>query len=256
MPRKIKRFGWIPDLPDHRDLVLVPQAMHLPTSIDLRDKCPPVYDQGELGSCTGNACEALFRFQNRKQTGKDYQGSRLFCYYNGRSEEGTEDYDSGAALRDVIKAIRADGVTDESCWPYDISRFAERAPQACYDEALRHQSLKYHRIRPLLNAMKTCLAQGNPFVFGFTVYESFESDTVARSGIVPLPHRNEEEVGGHAVMAVGYDDNTKQFIVRNSWSPNWGVKGYFFFPYDYILNPDLADDLWTITLLEAPQLTH
>ena len=250
--RKIKRYGWIPDLPDGRDnIFLAPQVTHLPTSVDLRPKCPPIYDQGQLGSCTGNACEALFRFENNKQTAQDFTGSRLFVYYNGRSEEGTEGTDSGAMIRDVIKAIRADGICGENLWPYDISKFAQRAPQVCYNQALQHQSVNYHRIRSRLFDMKSCLAKGNPFVFGFSVYESFEAADVARTGIVPLPKTNEQLLGGHAVMAVGYDDTTQQFVVRNSWGTGWGIAGYFLFPYAYISNQDLADDFWTITKVEA-----
>jgi C1A family cysteine protease len=250
--RNIKRYGWKPDFPDHRDLLFQPLlgAAVLPIRVDLRSFCPPVYDQGQLGSCTGNACEAMFRFQCKKQSGHDYEGSRLFTYFNGREAEGSTDTDSGAMIRDVVKAIKDDGICSEQCWPYDISKFAMRAPDPCYAEALKHQSLKYHRI-PYLNSMKSCLAQGHPFVFGFSVYESFESPEVARTGIVPMPGPSEQLLGGHAVMAVGYDDTLKSVIVRNSWGVGWGVGGYFWMLYDYISNPNLADDAWVITSEEV-----
>jgi C1A family cysteine protease len=249
--RSIQRYGWRPDLGDVRDLIFRPtlDAAQLPPKVDLRALCPPVYDQWQLGSCTGNASEALFRFQHKKQTGTDFEGSRLFAYYGGREAEGSTDTDSGAMIRDVIKAIRKEGICSEQCWPYDIARFADRAPQSCYDEALKHQSLKYHRINGL-HSMKSCLAQGYPFVFGFSVYESFESPEVARTGMMPMPDPSEALLGGHAVMAVGYDDTLKMMIVRNSWSDSWGVGGYFWMPQDYVSNPALSDDAWTITLEE------
>ncbi len=94
--------------------------------------------------------------------------------------------------------------------------------------------------------MRTCLADGYPFVFGFTVYESFESATVARTGRANLPKPGEKVLGGHAVMAVGYNDKQKRFIVRNSWGTGWGKKGYFTMPYAYLDDRDLSDDFWTI----------
>ena len=98
--------------------------------------------------------------------------------------------------------------------------------------------------------MKACLASGYPFVFGFTVYESFEGDAVAKSGMVPMPADSETEVGGHAVMAVGYNDSIERFLVRNSWGPDWGVGGYFTIPYGYLTDSDLADDFWVIRLVK------
>lgn len=98
--------------------------------------------------------------------------------------------------------------------------------------------------------MKGCLASGYPFVFGFSVYESFESQAVAQTGIVPMPSPNEQLLGGHAVLAVGYDDEQGRFIVRNSWGKDWGMEGYFTIKYDYLLNDNLADDFWTIRRVE------
>jgi C1A family cysteine protease len=171
--------------------------------------------------------------------------SRLFIYYNERVIEGTVDQDSGAMIRDGIKTLADQGVCTEALWPYDISRFTVKPTDACYQEALKYKVTLYARLN-VIDEMRTCLADGFPFVFGFTVYESFESQDVANTGVVPMPGTNEQVLGGHAVVGVGYDDSQKRFIVRNSWGNAWGMKGYFTIPYDYLANRDLSDDFWAI----------
>ena len=148
-------------------------------------------------------------------------------------------------IRDGIKTLAKQGVCSEKSWPYKISKFAEKPAVACYKEASEHQITSYYRI-PTLDGMRACLAEGFPFVFGFTVYESFESQQVAKTGTVNMPKKSEKALGGHAVMAVGYNDSKKRFIVRNSWGEDWGMKGYFTMPYAYVANKDLSDDFWTI----------
>jgi C1A family cysteine protease len=242
------RYGWVPDLPDHRDLLygaLRVAPLVLPEHIDLRPTCSPVENQGNLGSCTGNALAGALEFLERKDKVTFIDLSRLFIYYNERVIEGTVKSDSGAMIRDGIKTLKKQGVCSEIKWPYVISKFAVKPKSACYKEALNHQITSYHRILTL-NEMRACLAEEFPFVFGFTVYESFESQEVARTGIVNMPQPNEGTLGGHAVLAVGYDDSEKRFIVRNSWGTDWGQKGYFTIPYDYVADRNLSDDFWTI----------
>jgi C1A family cysteine protease len=253
--RRVERFGWTPDIPDARDyLYSAPEAVltELPTKVDLRRQCPPVYDQGQLGSCTGNAIAAAFQFDQRKQKLDDFTPSRLFIYFSEREIEGTISADSGAMIRDGMKTVAKLGVCSEDTWPYDIAKFTRRPTKAAYQEALTHQALVYRRITNRLHQMQGCLAQGYPFVFGFTVYESFESEEVARTGKVPLPPRSETVLGGHAVLAVGYNDANQSFIVRNSWGPDWGMKGYFTMPYGYLTDPQLASDFWAIYTVEEP----
>lgn len=249
------RYGWIPDLPDHRDHVYatpVPLLAALPVRVDLRRHCPPVLDQGAIGSCTAHAIANAHRFDQMKQKlANGFLPSRLFIYYNERAMEGTIDSDAGAQIRDGIKSIAKQGVCDETLWPYDIARFARKPTAKAYREALRHQALAYQRVTQTLAQMKGCLAAGFPFVFGISVYESFESERVARTGKVPMPDASEKSLGGHAVLAVGYDDATQTFIVMNSWSAKWGDKGYFTLPYDYITDRSLADDFWTVRIVEG-----
>jgi C1A family cysteine protease len=249
---KIKRFGWIADLPDHRDLMYAAPMQvltALPTTTDLRSKCPPIYDQGQLGSCTANAIAAAVEFDLMKENKNEFMPSRLFIYYNERDMEGTVDSDSGAQIRDGIKSVASQGDCAEKLWPYDISKFTDKPPQTCYDDAVKHKAVQYQRTIRDLNQMKGCLASGYPFVFGFTVYQSFESQQVAQTGHASMPTPGEQSVGGHAVLAVGYDDSQNWFIVRNSWGTSWGMNGYFTLPYTYLLNENLSDDFWTIRLV-------
>lgn len=260
--RRIGRYGWIPDLPDQRDFAFsVPHATlaaALPAKVDLRPGCPPVYDQGQIGSCTANAIAGAFEFGLKKENLPDFVPSRLFIYYNERVMEGTPpSVDSGAYIRDGMKSVATLGVCKETLWTYDdknnnpapcpTCKYAKKPTPACYTEALQHKIKAYQRLNSaVLGTLKGCLASGLPFVFGFTVYESFESQQVAKTGTVPMPKPKEKVMGGHAVAAVGYDDSKGRFIVRNSWGTGWGMSGYFTMPYAYLTNTNLSDDFWTI----------
>lgn len=254
MAHRISRYGWLPDLPDQRDLVYGaprPILAKLPAKMDLRKKCPPVYDQGVLGSCTANAIGAAFQFGLLKQDrGKEFMPSRLFIYYNERVIEHNVNSDSGAMIRDGIKTVNKQGVCPEKMWPYTIEKFADKPSPGCYADALNHQVQSYHRVPRNVKQMKSCLADGYPFVFGFTVYESFESATVAKTGKLNMPRKGESVVGGHAVMATGYNSKTKRFLVRNSWGTSWGQGGYFTMPFEYLTEENLSDDFWTIRMVE------
>ena len=252
MPRKIARYGWIPDLPDHRDHLYAappPRLQALPASVDMRPQCPPVYDQGQLGSCTANSIGGAIEFDQMKEQQTAFVPSRLFIYYNERDIEGTVSSDSGAQIRDGIKTVAQLGVCPETEWPYDITQFAVKPAQQCYTDAAQHKVASYQRVIQDLNQFKGCLADGYPFVFGFSVYESFESQAVATSGHAPMPAPSEQQLGGHAVCCVGYDDSNQWFIVRNSWGSTWGLQGYFTLPYAYLIQRGLASDFWTIRLV-------
>ena len=254
MTRKIQRYGWIPDLPDHRDHLFAAPAQvmsSLPTNVDLRSQCPAPYDQGQLGSCTANAIAGAVQFDEMKQKSQNvFTPSRLFIYYNERVIEGTVNTDSGAMLRDGIKSVSGEGVCPEDEWPYDPSKFTDKPSDQCYSDAAKHKVSSYQRLVQDLNQLKGCLAAGYPFVFGFTVYDSFESQEVASSGHVPLPAPGEQELGGHAVMAVGYDDSNQWFLIRNSWGTSWGMQGYFTLPYSYLTQASLSSDFWTIRMVQ------
>jgi C1A family cysteine protease len=252
-PRPVARFGWIPDLPDFRDLKFsapVEIMGDLPERVDMREQCPPVYDQGQLGSCTANAIGAMLQFDQKKQLQQDFQPSRLFIYYGEREMEGTIDSDSGAMIRDGIKVVNTLGAPPETDWDYDITKFSEKPPQKAYDDAQMHQALSYRRIPRDIEQMKGCLASGFPFVFGFRVYESFESSEVAETGRAHLPEPGEQALGGHAVMAVGYNERINRIIIRNSWGTGWGRDGYFTLPYKYFKDSGLSSDFWSIQLVE------
>lgn len=248
----LQRYGWKPDIPDFRDHLFagVTPMGSLPPRIDLRPNDGPIFDQGQLGSCTGNAISGHMQYLY-KRSNITFTPSRLFIYYNERLIEGTVNTDSGALIRDGIKSVNKQGACSETTWPYDITKWRRKPSIGSYKEALQHQSVEYLRLDGSITQIKQCLADGFPFVFGFTVYDSFESPEVARTGIMPMPTPKDAFMGGHAVMAVGYDNDRGVVIVRNSWGTSWGDHGYFYMPYAYITNPNLAADFWTIRKVET-----
>jgi C1A family cysteine protease len=216
--------------------------------LDLRSKCPAVYDQGHLGSCTANAIGFCYHFDELKQNNQSsFIPSRLFIYYNERNMEGHTSDDSGAEIHDGVHSINTIGVCPEDNWPYDINKFSEKPADSCYELAKNHQSVSYQAVEQSIDQLRAAIISGFPVVFGFTVYESFESAEVTKTGMMPMPKEGEKILGGHAVALVGFDDTQKLFIVRNSWGENWGDKGYFYMPYDFIINPVYASDFWVIT---------
>jgi C1A family cysteine protease len=242
-------YGWLPDIPDNRDHMygaVRKISKTLPAKSDLRPGCSPVEDQQELGSCTANALAGALEFLMKKDKVNFADMSRLFIYYNERVIEHTVKTDAGAMIRDGIKTLAKQGSCTEKSWPYAIAKFTVKPAKTCYTEALDYQILSYARLNTL-DEMRACLAEGYPFVFGFSVYESFESPQVTKTGLVEMPGAGERLLGGHAVLAVGYDDAAQRFIVRNSWGTNWGQKGYFTMPYAYLADRNLSDDFWVIS---------
>ena len=257
------KLGWLPDVPDTRDIPFaavfrIPRKF--PTHVDLRTGCSPVEDQKNLGSCTAQALVGALEFlqlkfckiDNRQsKIGNSFADlSRLFVYYNERAASGTVQEDSGAMLRTGIKTLKALGVCRESLWPYEIRRFTAKPTAACFTEAADHQVTAYQRLNALAE-MKACLAMGLPFVFGFAVYEHVMSANVARTGRIRLPGKSERMLGGHAVMAVGYQENTRMVLFRNSWGAAWGQAGYGQMPYAYLESRELSDDFWCIQGTES-----
>jgi C1A family cysteine protease len=210
--------------------------------VDLRPLCSPVEDQGSLGSCTAQALAGNIELLDVKDGNAYTDVSRLFLYYNERALEGTVDYDSGAYIRDGIKTLSKDGICEEKLYPYDISKFRDKPSAIAYAEAMNRRISLYERLNGI-NDILVCLADGFPVVFGISIYESFESEEVERTGIVPIPGRTEKLLGGHAMMICGYDKDKKWFIVRNSWGEGWGEKGFCYIPFDYM---EQAEDTWVI----------
>jgi len=235
-------------------------ATVLPPVVNLRKWCSEVQDQGQLGSCTANAWAGMLQFNENKYPlaghAPYFNMSRLFIYYNERVLGDTVNEDAGAELRDGVQVIHASGSCAEYDWPYNPSQFAVKPTPACYKVALPNAIHSYYALDGATPAMtllnlKTTLASGQPFVLGFNVYESFQSQAVANTGIMPMPNTESEQLlGGHAVMAVGYNDSEKRFLIRNSWGTDWGLKGinagYFTMPYAYISDPTQVSDFWTI----------
>ncbi|CAE7604354.1 unnamed protein product [Symbiodinium microadriaticum] len=266
------KFGWRPDMPDHRDLHLTFGKVDAPSQIkkkaegakEIIDLRPmnggfPIFDQGHLGSCTANALAAAFHFtlhkmqvENHKDFA-DFTPSRLFIYYNERLVEGSVNQDAGAMLRDGIKTMSKVGVCPESIWKYDDQHdfFKQQPNDKAYELAQKCKVIGYARVAQDLSQFKMCIKSGYPFVFGFAVLTSFQTAEVARTGKMVMPQATDQQLGGHAVCAVGYDDFQQCFIVRNSWGEAWGDKGYFYMPYEYICHPALAHDFWAINWVDG-----
>jgi len=225
-----------------------------PPRVDLRPGMPPVYDQGQLGSCTANAIGAAVHYDELRQgVARPVQPSRLFLYYLERTLEGSIHEDAGAYLADGVRVLSQWGYCDEQLWPYDIDQFTRNPSRAAYAAAAKAKVRDYAKVRQDRAHMQAALAAGHPVVIGFTVYESFESEQVAETGVVPMPGPKEEVLGGHAVLIVGYDGPTQRYIVRNSWGEDWGDRGYFTVPQAYFEDPRQASDLWVVNTVPPPK---
>ena len=228
----------------------------LPNSVDLRrgNLLPPAFDQLSLGSCASNATSNALRFLLKRDKKREFIPSRLFIYYFSRLLQNTINEDSGCSIRECMKAIATYGCCSENLWPYKINDFTKIPPEQCKKAGLTHtKNFKYMSVNQNLKSIKNALAQGFPIIFGISIYESFDTENVLKSGKVPLPNISvENSLGGHAILLVAYDDVTRIFTFLNSWGVGTldnpiGDKGFFTIPYDYVLNPNLASDFWICT---------
>lgn len=264
-------MGWQRDLPDFRDLTsdaenvkslrtkskrLMRAKKTLAKTVDLREWCSPIEDQEDLGSCTANAGVALLEYFQRRAHGKHLDASRIFLYKVTRNLLGWQG-DDGAYLRTTMKAMVLFGIPPEEYWPYDPPNFNAEPPAFCYAFGQNYKTLKYYRLDPpgqatakTLAAVKESIAGGLPAMFGFTVYSSIPPLGDGK-GEIPFPKRGDRVEGGHAVVAVGYDDRKKigaetgALMIRNSWGEEWGVGGYGWLPYAYV-SQGLAVDFWSL----------
>jgi C1A family cysteine protease len=220
-------------------------------AVDLRPQCPPVYDQGALGSCTANAGAGAAEFEEIRQGLPAVTPSRLFIYWNERADQGDTADDTGSSISESIAAMNKYGLPPETEWPYDPGQFATEPPPGVFADALKARVMQSEGVEQSLDGIRSVLQAGLLVEFGFQVYESFESDAVAASGLVPLPGAGEQLLGGHAVLIVGDQPDQQRFIVRNSWGPQWGQAGYCTMPYAYLLDPTLANDFWAVQLVGA-----
>jgi C1A family cysteine protease len=242
------KYNWCPDLPDPRDKVLkFPRIKQdAPIKVDLRDKLPPVDDQDTLSSSAAHAISTTYKYlinESSSHIDKDFIPSRLFLFFNQNKL-------IGSTIRNTLKSLRNFGVCSEKSWPYDISKSLIEPPKLCYNEALENKSVEYHRVIQFTNQLRQCLAMGNPIIFGLTIFESFESPLVAKTGMVPMPAENEKILGGQIVLLVGYDQEESYWICRNSWGSTWGDEGYFYLPNEYLAKEKrYTSDFWILKLL-------
>jgi len=247
----IPRYHWVPDKIDKRDHPYLLASATQSSVVDLRSFCSSIENQGNLGSCTGQAIAGAIELLH-KRASRTLDVSRLFIYYYERLFIGTVNYDSGAYIRDGIKVCYTYGAPVESLWPYHVNKFRTLPPTNARQDAAKRKVTSYQRVADF-NGVIDALASGHPVVVGFTVYSSFESNSVARTGVMPYPDTKRERVlGGHAVLIVGYNKNRRVFIVRNSWGSGWGEGGYFYMPFQVIQNTNMSSDFWIIKSLANP----
>lgn len=247
-------YGRVPDKPDKRDLYY--QAVRatgtLPRSVDLRENCSEIRDQGRLGSCCAFACCGLLEHYANVNRGKVKIFSPMFVYYILRQAQGTVRQDSGGTIRGVLKAVAKKGACKESLWTYpknalaQYGKFLLKPNDSAYSNAQKHKILTYSRLRTL-DEVRGCLADGFPVVCGIDVYESFESDIANNTGEIPLPEKGEELLGGHAIGIFGYREDGC-FICRNSWGKSWGDAGYFYLKPEFL--QEYGSDFWTVKVTE------
>ncbi|CAF0921561.1 unnamed protein product [Adineta ricciae] len=252
LPRKEKLRQ---EFRDHKVL----DSGQLPPKVDLRPDMTAVEDQSKIGSCTANSLAGAYEYLTKKANGRNTDVSRLFIYYNARdrNNSGQPVSDTGCSMTHAIEALEKYGTCRESLWPYDISRVNVRPDQSVYEEAQNYQLEDALQVNVDLEDMKSCLAQGYPFAFGLKLYTSF--DKAAKTGVVAMPdswEASRQSHGNHALLAVGFSDESRAFIVRNSWGERWGDKGYCYIPYDYLSNSDYCFDVWSIRRLENDDLGH
>lgn len=236
-----------PDIVDHRDYILHMSAKNTKniSKIDLREQCPIIYNQGNLGSCVSNATAFCIQFnQIKHHLVHQFMPSRLFIYYNSRVIEQTIDTDSGCTIRDALSATNKQGVCPETIWPYDEDKYKVKPIEIAYKMGSDHTIKVYSRVQSSLDQMKQCLIEGYPFMFGLLVYQSFEE--VDHTGMVKKPSTSDHLIGGHCMACIGFDDARGCFIVRNSWGNDWGDDGICYIPYDYVCDGNFAFDMWTI----------
>jgi C1A family cysteine protease len=246
----MKKYGLIKDFNDKRDYQykLTKNKSAIPPAASNRSTCSPIEDQKNIGSCGPESlvgsCEHL-----ELKLGKPLVDlSVLFAYYNARLLMGTVNYDSGVSNRYLLKAAAKYGVCKEAYWPYRAEKFKIKPTKTAYADGLNRQILRYERISSM-DQFKDAIASGYLVIAGISVYESFESDKVARTGMVPTPVSGEKFLGGHDIDLVGYDDNKRLVEFRNSWG-DWGDQGYGYLSYDFVNDPDLCSDAWVVYSME------
>ena len=266
--RRIVRRGWIPDLPDQRDLMFavhharaIKAVPNFATSSDLRNSplMPAVWDQKNQGACVAFATAGAGSFVSAKEYGPapsiDYEPSCQFIYYCARRIQGTIGFDTGAQLRDGTTVIAQFGIPPNETCPYANDFDPKFAPSDFAFEVARNQEAKqYFRVKQTLDELRASLLAGFPITYGIVLYDSFDTDQTAKDGKIPIPKPGEGVDGGHAMLLCGHDDRAAVFISRNSWGADWGAegpqgRGYCLIPYEMILNPRLSDDFWTLRLL-------
>lgn len=251
-----RKLGWQRDLPNFQDKILkLAKPQKIPDIVDFRSKFPPIFDQLDIGSCVGEGVVAEYDYALKKQGFPFMSPSALFVYYNARANDGTVLSDNGTTIRSALKMVETLGVCPTGAWPYVTANFDDKPPASAYRLALKNKVIEARRLVSDYTISIYALTQGVPFIFGFSVFESFYSKAVAKTGLVQMPKDGEGFIGGHCCVCVGFNNITKRFLCRNSWSAEWGDKGHFTLPYEYLENRGLSDDFWLIQRVSPATLT-
>lgn len=229
-----------PDIPDNRDFIVQPELEIEKEKSYIIPNLPPIRSQGKLSSCASHAIIGCYEVMLGDL--RYIEGSELFHYFNVRRYINDKWPDNkGMTIRDACKGMQKYGFTPEYIWPYVEEKFNNFPTESAYTLAKSYPTKQYEKLDGL-DMIKQSILSNIPVVFGIYVNSDFRK--LNKKQFIFDPKKR--TTSGHAVCCVGFDDNKKVLIVRNSWGEDWGKEGYFHMTYESF--EKTAFDPWRIII--------